>query len=120
MDDENFPRLLPSFSSTLFDPVTAHFPRPALPRPPFVNPSCGGEGSCGTCLVAITQGMDLASPPARIEAKALAKQNRPTRWRWSCRAYVGTANRNGDVHVQLRPQVAFADEQAKTEGLGVP
>jgi hypothetical protein len=81
--------------------------------------NCGGEGSCGTCLVAITQGFDLVSPAAGTEAKALAKQGRPTRWRWSCRTVVGSENRGGNVRVQLRPQIAFADEQTKTEGLGV-
>merc|ERR1719453_2253971 len=65
--------------------------------------NCGGEGSCGTCLVAITQGFDLVSPAAGTEAKALAKQGRPTRWRWSCRTVVGSENRGGNVRVQLRP-----------------
>ena len=47
--------------------------------------NCGGEGSCGTCLVAITAGNDLLLPPKSTEAKVLLKQGRPARWRWSCR-----------------------------------
>jgi hypothetical protein len=58
--------------------------------------NCGGEGSCGTCLVAVTRGLELISQPGRIEGKALAKQNRPARWRWSCRAVLGANN-------QVRP-----------------
>jgi ferredoxin len=36
--------------------------------------NCGGEGSCGTCLVSITDGFDLCNEPMRTEGKALLKQ----------------------------------------------
>lgn len=79
--------------------------------------NCGGEGTCGTCIVAFTQGLDLVSPAGRVEGKALAKQNRPVRWRWSCRAQLGYDNKGGDISVQLKPQLAFGDEQNKQVGL---
>ena len=81
--------------------------------------NCGGEGSCGTCLVAITAGSSLCNAPGRTEGKALLKQGRPARWRWSCRTVVGDGSSEGDVSVQLQPQRAFKDEQEKTVGLGV-
>lgn len=79
--------------------------------------NCGGEGSCGTCLISVTQGMDLVTPAGRIEEKVLKKQKRPVRWRWSCRARVGAGNRGGDVSIQLQPQKVFPDEQSKAVGL---
>lgn len=81
--------------------------------------NCGGEGSCGTCLVSITSGLELCDTPGRVEGKALEKQQRPARWRWSCRTALGDGTTSGDIAVQLKPQVAFVDEQKKTEGLGV-
>eukprot|EP00614_Pseudopedinella_elastica_P010120 CAMPEP_0172591118 /NCGR_PEP_ID=MMETSP1068-20121228/9767_1 /TAXON_ID=35684 /ORGANISM="Pseudopedinella elastica, Strain CCMP716" /LENGTH=328 /DNA_ID=CAMNT_0013387341 /DNA_START=66 /DNA_END=1052 /DNA_ORIENTATION=- len=83
--------------------------------------NCGGEGSCGTCLVAITEDeKGLVAPSKGTEKKALAKQGRPVRWRWSCRTTVGDGGSvDGDISIQLQPQVRFPDEQKKTEGLGV-
>ena len=62
----------------------------------------------------------LVAPSKGTEKKALAKQGRPVRWRWSCRTTVGDGGSvDGDISIQLQPQVRFPDEQKKTEGLGV-
>mmetsp|Transcript_16210 Transcript_16210/g.21197 ORF Transcript_16210/g.21197 Transcript_16210/m.21197 type:complete len:315 (+) Transcript_16210:89-1033(+) len=79
--------------------------------------NCGGDGTCGTCLISIIQGADLISPPGRVEKLALAKQQRPPRWRWSCNVYVGLGNRGGNITVGLRPQALFEDERQKTVGI---
>jgi len=81
--------------------------------------NCGGEGSCGTCLVSVTDGFDLCNEPMRTEGKALLKQNRPIRWRWSCKTIVGDGSTSGDIAVQLQPQRGFKDERELTQGLGV-
>ncbi|KAJ8612517.1 hypothetical protein CTAYLR_003714 [Chrysophaeum taylorii] len=78
--------------------------------------NCGGEGTCGTCLVAVVEGADRLIPPARVEKAALLKQRRPPRWRWSCRCNVGLDNRGGGLTVMLRPQANFKDEQTKITG----
>jgi hypothetical protein len=46
-------------------------------------------------------------------------QNRPIRWRWSCKTVVGDGSSSGDIAVQLQPQRGFKDEQELTAGLGV-
>eukprot|EP00613_Pedinella_sp_CCMP2098_P002128 CAMPEP_0171626118 /NCGR_PEP_ID=MMETSP0990-20121206/19827_1 /TAXON_ID=483369 /ORGANISM="non described non described, Strain CCMP2098" /LENGTH=321 /DNA_ID=CAMNT_0012193403 /DNA_START=85 /DNA_END=1050 /DNA_ORIENTATION=- len=112
--------------------LRTEFLRRSLPKDeiydPFTNrfdaignagTNCGGEGSCGTCLVAVTEGFDLCNLPGRVEGKALVKQGRPVRWRWSCRTVLGDGALGGNIKIQLQPQRAFADEQTKTEGLGV-
>lgn len=79
--------------------------------------NCGGEGTCGTCLVNIQEGSDLIAPPARLESAALAKQGRPKRWRWSCRCTVGSENQGGSLVVQLRPQANYQEERDRVVGL---
>jgi hypothetical protein len=46
-------------------------------------------------------------------------QNRPIRWRWSCKTIVGDGSKSGDIAVQLQPQRGFKDERELTQGLGV-
>eukprot|EP00634_Sargassococcus_sp_CCMP2135_P011327 CAMPEP_0198645934 /NCGR_PEP_ID=MMETSP1467-20131203/1502_1 /TAXON_ID=1462469 /ORGANISM="unid. sp., Strain CCMP2135" /LENGTH=301 /DNA_ID=CAMNT_0044381431 /DNA_START=30 /DNA_END=935 /DNA_ORIENTATION=+ len=79
--------------------------------------NCGGDGTCGTCLVSVLDGADLLNPPGRVERKALAKQQRPPRWRWSCCLCVGVGNKGGDLTVELKPQTRFTDEKAKVVGV---
>ena len=79
--------------------------------------NCGGDGTCGTCLVSVVEGADLLSPPGRVEKAALAKQRRPPRWRWSCCLFVGLGNKGGQLTVELRPQSLFEDEQGKITGI---
>ncbi|KAJ1447838.1 hypothetical protein M885DRAFT_624002, partial [Pelagophyceae sp. CCMP2097] len=78
--------------------------------------NCGGEGTCGTCLISVEKGGELLNDAARVERQVLAKQRRPKRWRWACRLTVGMQNAGGDLTVKLRPQAAFSDEQAKSGG----
>jgi ferredoxin len=80
--------------------------------------NCGGEGSCGTCLVAVTQGNGLCGEPARVERMALARQGHPVRWRWSCRTVLGDGVKGGDVKIQLQPQRQIFEEQTRTGELG--
>mmetsp|Transcript_16597 Transcript_16597/g.25130 ORF Transcript_16597/g.25130 Transcript_16597/m.25130 type:complete len:136 (-) Transcript_16597:457-864(-) len=44
--------------------------------------NCGGGGSCGTCKVAVLDGMNNLSPKAPVEKKLLAKY--PDNYRLSC------------------------------------
>lgn len=58
--------------------------------------NCGGYGQCGTCIVAITEGMENLSPRTPVEEKKLKKK--PANYRLACQALV-----NGPVSVQTKP-----------------
>lgn len=65
--------------------------------------NCGGEGTCGTCIVAVMQGVDLLDNKLLIEENALA--NFPPNYRWACRVKVGTnPTIGGRIKIKLRPQ----------------
>ncbi|WP_199247806.1 2Fe-2S iron-sulfur cluster-binding protein [[Phormidium] sp. ETS-05] len=58
--------------------------------------NCGGYGQCGTCIVAITEGMENLSPRTPVEEQKLKKK--PANYRLACQALV-----NGPVSVQTKP-----------------
>lgn len=99
-------------NSEIYDDQTMRFDAVAN-----TGSNCGGEGTCGTCLVAVQEGSELLIPPGRVEKAALAKQRRPSRWRWSCRCTVGLDNRGGKLVVQLKPQSDFKEERNRIVGL---
>jgi len=79
----------------VYDPSQKRFDQP------YVTGNCGGEGLCGTCLVAVLEGKELLSPPDRVEAMVLEK--RPARYRLSCRTIVGVTNQPGKVVLKSMP-----------------
>lgn len=58
--------------------------------------NCGGYGQCGTCVVAITEGMENLSPRTEVENRKLKK--RPNNCRLACQTLV-----YGPVSVETKP-----------------
>jgi ferredoxin len=58
--------------------------------------NCGGYGQCGTCVVAITEGMENLSPRTDAENRKLKK--RPDNCRLACQTLA-----NGPVSVVTKP-----------------
>ena len=75
---------------------------------PYERGDCGGEGSCGTCIVSILSGQELLNEKYRVEEKALLAQNAPPNYRWACRVAIGEKEDSdenvSEVVVKLRPQ----------------
>jgi len=68
---------------------------------------CGAEGTCATCAVAVTAGLDLLSPPGVQEAQIF--RNQP-RWRMTCKAVVGYGMREGELTLRVSPRQWDTDE----------
>ena len=76
---------------------------------PYATGDCGGEGMCGTCLVAVLENEnDILTPKDSIEH--LITKKRPESWRASCRTVVGVDNKSGTIRIQTCPQSALSDE----------
>lgn len=58
--------------------------------------NCGGYGQCGTCVVAIAEGMENLSPRTEVEKRKLKKK--PENYRLACQTLV-----NGPVSVITKP-----------------
>ena len=72
---------------------------------PYQQGNCGGDGTCGTCMIAITSGADKLNPRNRVEDKALKKSAYPPNFRWACRTLVAEdAEAEGECEIRLRPQ----------------
>lgn len=83
----------------MYDESTARFDSP------YESGNCGGEGTCGTCMVAVLEGRELLNIKERVEEKVLLKQQKPANYRWSCRVQIAPgANVGGTVKIKLRPQ----------------
>lgn len=81
---------------------------------PFQTGNCGGEGTCGTCMVAVLEGEGLVSAKKNVEQKALLKQQQPPNYRWACRLKIGMdPSKGGTIKIKLRPQTTLWDWQAK-------
>jgi len=59
--------------------------------------NCGGYGQCGTCIVAIEEGMENLSPRTDAEQRKLRKY--PENFRLACQTLV-----NGPVRVLTKPK----------------
>jgi ferredoxin len=59
--------------------------------------NCGGYGQCGTCVVAVTEGMENLSPRTEVEQKRF--KNKPDNYRLACQTMV-----NGPVSVITKPK----------------
>lgn len=99
---ENLRRLFMRKGIQLYDKQTKRFDMP------FASGDCAGEGLCGTCLVAVTEGEELLSPMSDTEKLIL--KGRPLSWRASCRTVVGANNEGGTIKVCIHPQSRFQDE----------
>lgn len=74
---------------------------------PYQTGDCGGEGTCGTCVVAVLSGANLLNSRARVEDMALKKIDAPSNYRWACRTAVAPSfEHKGNVTIMLRPQTA--------------
>ena len=62
---------------------------------------CGAEGTCATCAVTVSQGMDLLNEPGMTE-KGMLKTN--PRYRLACRAIVGYGMQEGSMTVRVNPR----------------
>lgn len=72
---------------------------------PYQTGNCGGDGTCGTCIITLVKGEELTNERARVEDKALKKQYAPPNYRWACRMLVGQhEDMKGDMKIKLKPQ----------------
>lgn len=62
---------------------------------------CGADGTCATCVVGVTKGMELLSPMKNQEEQILV--NKP-RWRMACKAIVGYGMAEGELTLQVNPK----------------
>ena len=62
---------------------------------------CGSDGTCATCVVGVTKGMELLSPMKDQEEQILKKK---PRWRMACKAVVGYGMTEGDMTIQVNPR----------------
>lgn len=62
---------------------------------------CGAEGTCATCVVDVTKGMELISPISIQEGQILKKK---PRWRFACKAVVGDGMREGEISMRVNPR----------------
>jgi ferredoxin len=62
---------------------------------------CGSDGTCATCVVGISKGMELLSPMKETEGQILKKK---PRWRMACKAVVGHGMQEGDMTIQVNPR----------------
>lgn len=62
---------------------------------------CGSDGTCATCVVGVTKGMELLSPMKEQEGQILKKK---PRWRMACKAVVGYGMAEGDMTIQVNPR----------------
>lgn len=62
---------------------------------------CGAEGTCSTCVVSITKGMDMLSPIGIQESQILSKK---PKWRMACKTVVGYGMSEGEMTIQVNPR----------------
>jgi len=70
---------------------------------------CGGEGSCGRCIVKVMEGR--VSPPTSTEEAALGAHDVAAGWRLACQSRV-----EGDVRVHVPPESLVTAQRMQTEG----
>lgn len=105
----NLRTLLQASSKALYDRRTYRFDSPYQS-----DSNCGGEGTCGTCLVSILSGGENLNDRNRVENAALLKQNAPANYRWACRTYISenvdkVEGDSDEIIVKLRPHTTSWD-----------
>lgn len=100
----NLRTVLDAANLKIYDARTSRFDSP------YETGNCGGEGTCGTCMVAVLEGQQLTNSRVAVEEGALKQQMCPPNYRWSCRTQVGARPAtNGKLKIKLRPQTAAWD-----------
>ena len=104
LSGDNLRLLLLHHHTKLYDEST-----PRLDQP-HITGNCGGEGICGTCLVAVREGMAHLNKVGPQEQSIL--RNRPDTWRAACKTVVGADNpKDATLRIRVHPQTAdMADE----------
>ena len=74
---------------------------------------CGGEGTCGRCVVRVMAGQ--VSPPRSREEDALSATDVADGWRLACQTDIA-----GDVRVHVPPDSLVTAQRTQTEGLSRP
>jgi len=64
--------------------------------------NCGGGGNCGTCIVEVTEGVDLLGQRTAAEQKKL--KGKPDSWRLACQISVGDGQSGEGRTVRLKTQ----------------
>jgi ferredoxin len=62
---------------------------------------CGADGTCATCVISVTKGIEMLSPMGIQESQILSKK---PRWRMACKAVVGYGMEEGDMTIQVSPR----------------
>jgi len=70
---------------------------------------CGGEGSCGRCIVRVMSGE--VSPPNSTEQVELGEADVKAGWRLACQTEIAS-----DVRVHVPPESLVAAQRTQTEG----
>jgi ferredoxin len=85
-----------------------------LDQPFMTGSNCAGEGICGTCLVAVQQGMDHLNKIGPQEESIL--MNRPAgNWRAACKTVVGADNQaDTTLRILLHPQTTSQKDDEET------
>lgn len=95
----NLRTLLQANNIKMYDDRTARFDSP------YQTGNCAGEGTCGTCVIAVMAGQNLMNDKVRVEDKALKSLGAPPNYRWSCRTAIAPRNDDeGIIKIKLRPQ----------------
>jgi uncharacterized 2Fe-2S/4Fe-4S cluster protein (DUF4445 family) len=74
---------------------------------------CGGDGSCGRCIVRVMDGQ--VSPPNDNEEEALGRDDVAAGWRLACQTHIAS-----DVRVHVPPDSLVTAQRTQTEGQGRP
>jgi uncharacterized 2Fe-2S/4Fe-4S cluster protein (DUF4445 family) len=74
---------------------------------------CGGEGSCGRCIVRVMEGQ--VSPPTGTEEHELGLDDVAAGWRLACQTNIAS-----DVRVHVPPDSLVTAQRTQTEGQGRP
>ena len=95
----NLRSILDAENYKIYDTRSARFDAP------YETGNCGGEGTCGTCMIQVMEGKEFFNERGSTESKAMAKQGHPANWRWSCRVkFKPGVNEAGNIKIMLRPQ----------------
>jgi hypothetical protein len=62
---------------------------------------CGAEGTCATCVVSVTKGMELLNPMGQTEQQILAAK---PKWRMACKTVIGYGMQEGEMTVRVNPK----------------
>ncbi len=74
---------------------------------------CGGEGSCGRCIIRVMSGQ--VSPPNRTEELELGREDVAAGWRLACQIEIMS-----DVRVHVPPDSLVTAQRTQTEGASLP